>query len=188
MALASQTEWPVTAIRSQLEAAGLRVQRGKGTSCHREGRPVSISAVHRGKRRCFRCLPLPFRKSYVIGEGFTWVTEKHTVVQPDVFVICEPKRKDLKGNFLPDFVAEVVSPSSIKRDYFLKLGKYSNAGVREYWIVIPDSLKVLVYEFEKSDSERPTEYTFADKVPVGIWDGKCEVDFKEIYESIEFLL
>lgn len=56
-------------------------QRGKGTSCHREGRRVSVSAVHREKRRRLRSLPLPFRKSCVIGEGFTWVTEKHTVLE-----------------------------------------------------------------------------------------------------------
>ena len=36
--------------------------------------------------------------------------------------------------------------------------------------------------------EEKLEYTFKDKIPVGIWDGKCEVDFKEIYENVSFLL
>ena len=31
------------------------------------------------------------------------------------------------------------------------------------------------------------EYTFADKVPVGIWDDRCEVDFAEVYEEVRFL-
>lgn len=55
-------------------------QRGKRTGCHCEGRPVSVSAVHREKRRRLRSLPLPFCKSCVTG-GFTWVTEKHTVLE-----------------------------------------------------------------------------------------------------------
>ena len=31
-------------------------------------------------------------------------------------------------------------------------------------------------------------YSFKDKVPVGIWDGRCIVDFEEIYEEIQFML
>lgn len=31
-------------------------------------------------------------------------------------------------------------------------------------------------------------YSFKDKVPVGFWDGKCIVDFKEILEEISFML
>lgn len=112
-----------------------------------------------------------------------------TIVQPDVFILCDRDKITKKRIFgAPDLIVEVLSESNWYNDIFRKYNKYKNAGVREYWIVIPDSLKVLVYEFEKSDSERPTEYTFADKVPVGIWDGKCEVDFKEIYEYIKFLL
>ncbi|MBR1771214.1 MAG: Uma2 family endonuclease [Lachnospiraceae bacterium] len=33
----------------------------------------------------------------------------------------------------------------------------------------------------------PEEYTFADKVPVGIWSEACEMDFAQIYESVQFL-
>ena len=63
--------------------------------------------------------------------------------------------------------------------------KYKDAGVREYWIVDPIRRRVHVYEFERSTD--PVLYTFKDKVPVGIFNGECEVDFKEIYDSIKFL-
>ena len=47
----------------------------------------------------------------------------------------------------------------------------------------------MVYNFDKkSGALDPIEYTFMDKIPVGIWDGKCEVDFNEIYENVSFLL
>lgn len=62
--------------------------------------------------------------------------------------------------------------------------------MREYWIVFPEEKKVLVYLFEKAKEAAdivPREYSLADRVPVGIWDDKCEVDFGEIYEQCSFL-
>ena len=110
-----------------------------------------------------------------------------TMVQPDVFVVCD-RDKIIKARVVgaPDLLVEVLSPSNWYMDCFIKLKKYRNAGVREYWIVIPDNKKILVYNFEKSSE--PTEYTFEDKVPVAIWQDKCKVDFKEIYDNISFLL
>ena len=110
-----------------------------------------------------------------------------TIVVPDVFVICD-RNKITKPRIVgaPDFVVEVLSPSNWYHDTQRKLWKYKQAGVREYWIVMPDSLKILVYDFEKSDI--PTEYSFKDEIPVGIWDGKCKVDFKKVYDKISFML
>ena len=85
----------------------------------------------------------------------------------------------------PDLIVEVLSPSNWYMDVIRKKSKYQNAGVREYWIVLPDDKKVLVYNFEESSD--PVEYTFEDQVPVAIWNGKCVVDFKTIYSKIEFL-
>ena len=102
----------------------------------------------------------------------------------DVFVVCD-RNKITKPRIVgaPDFVAEVLSASSWYHDTVRKLLKYKNAGVREYWIVMPENRKVLVYFFEKSPD--PVEYSFVDEIPVGIWDGKYTVDFKEIFESIK---
>ena len=52
-------------------------------------------------------------------------------------------------------------------------------------MVDPIKKLVHVYEYEKEDFQ--TIYTFEDKVPVGIWNNECEVDFAEIYEYISFL-
>ena len=109
-----------------------------------------------------------------------------TMVQPDVLVTCDRNkivRRGLVG--APDLVIEILSPYNRKKDLILKRRKYQEAGVREYWIVFPEEKKVWVYLFEKGDE--PREYTFADKVPVGIWDGKCEVDFAKVYEEASFL-
>ena len=110
-----------------------------------------------------------------------------TMVQPDVLVVCD-RNKITKPRIVgaPDLVVEVLSDSNWYHDTHRKLWKYKKAGVREYWIVMPNSLKILVYYFEKSDF--PTEYSFDDVIPVGIWDEKCKVDFKKIYDKISFML
>ena len=110
-----------------------------------------------------------------------------TIVEPDVFVVCD-RDKITKPRIVgaPDFIVEVLSPSNWYHDTQRKLWKYKQAGVREYWIVMPEQMKIHVYEFEKSDE--PTIYTFDAEIPVGIWDGKCRVDFKKIYDKISFML
>lgn len=109
-----------------------------------------------------------------------------TIVEPDVFVVCD-RNKIQKQRIVgaPDFIIEVLSPDYWYHDTIRKLKKYKNAGVREYWIVIPDTQRVIVYFFEKSPD--PEEYTFSDEIPVNIWNGKCKINFKEIYERIRFM-
>ncbi len=109
-----------------------------------------------------------------------------TIVQPDVLIICDPsklRRERIYG--APDLVVEVLSPGTSRKDRILKLTKYKKAGVREYWIIDPDRKRVFVYELEKGDGCRI--YSFADTVPVGIYDGDCVVDFAQIYEGIRIL-
>ena len=61
-----------------------------------------------------------------------------TYVEPDISVICDKNKLNERGcNGSPDWIIEIVSPSSKHMDYVLKLLKYRNAGVREYWIVDP---------------------------------------------------
>ena len=109
-----------------------------------------------------------------------------TVVIPDVFVVCDRDKINYKWVVgAPDLVVEVISPSTATKDIAIKLNKYRDAGVKEYWIVFPIEMRVWVYDFTKS--EIPVQYTFDDKVPVGIWNGECMVDFKEIYENNSFI-
>lgn len=92
-----------------------------------------------------------------------------TYVEPDICVICDPSKLDDKGcHGAPDWVVEVVSPSSRQMDYYKKLFKYRAAGVREYWIVDPEKKRVMVYNFEQDTG---AEYTFGENVPSGIYEG-----------------
>ena len=59
------------------------------------------------------------------------------VVQPDVFVVCDEKKLEDERfcNGAPDFIIEVISPSSKSIDLMTKKNLYQQAGVREYWVV-----------------------------------------------------
>ncbi len=109
-----------------------------------------------------------------------------TMVQPDVIIVCgrdKVIRRCVYG--APDFVLEVLSPSTKKKDMVIKLYKYMNAGVREYWMIDPDRKKVMIYDFEHDNY--PVIMGFDAVVPVAVLDGQCKIDFRALYDYIRFL-
>lgn len=110
-----------------------------------------------------------------------------TMIQPDVLITCDRSKITFPRIVgAPDFIAEILSESNWYNDVFRKREKYESAGVREYWIVMPKEKKILVYFFEKTI--KPVEYSFDSVVPVNIWDGKCKINFKDIYEQLAYLM
>ena len=94
--------------------------------------------------------------------------DAHNYVEPDISVIYHPSNLDARGyQGAPDFIIEIVSPSSQRMDYLTKLFKYRTAGVREYWIVNPLTQTVQVYSFD--GTEDSTQYTFEQEIPVTIY-------------------
>lgn len=76
-----------------------------------------------------------------------------TVVQPDVLVVCDPGKLDRRGvRGAPDFVVEVLSPSSAYHDHKRKREVYERAGVREYWLV--DPVERLIHIYRLGDQSR----------------------------------
>ena len=69
-----------------------------------------------------------------------------TVVQPDICVICDPSKIDERGCLgSPDWIIEILSPATAKKDYNDKFNLYQENGVREYWVVNPDANMVDQY-------------------------------------------
>ena len=101
--------------------------------------------------------------------------DDRTMVEPDVVILCDRSRLTRRCILgAPDFIVEVLSRSTRRKDMTLKMHKYAAAGVREYWIIEPDQRKVVVYNL--AENEIPAIYSFRDPIPVGIWDGGCTVD------------
>lgn len=112
--------------------------------------------------------------------------DNKTMVQPDVIIVCDRDKIINRCVYgAPDFVIEVLSKSTKKKDSVIKLQKYMNAGVREYWMIDPERKTVVVYDFE--NEEYPVIYGFDAEVPVRIWNGECQISFPELYEHIRFL-
>ncbi|MCR1843002.1 Uma2 family endonuclease [Murimonas intestini] len=105
--------------------------------------------------------------------------DRKTIVEPDISVICDPDKLTDKGcTGAPDWIIEIISPGNSSHDYIRKLNLYTDAGVREYWIVNPIEQTIFVYYLEK-DSFKATPYTFQDKIKVKIYDDLW-IDFQEI--------
>lgn len=89
-------------------------------------------------------------------------------VEPDISVICDPEKLTDRGcKGAPDFIIEVVSPSSRKMDYSTKNAIYSESGVREYWIVDPAKERTTVYRYEEDSA--PMIVPFDLPIQVGIY-------------------
>jgi len=94
-----------------------------------------------------------------------------TYVEPDISVICDKNKLDERGcNGAPDWIIEIVSPSTQRMDYFVKLFKYRTVGVREYWIVNPSKHTVQVYSFE--GDEDSMQFSFDDEIKTGIYENQ----------------
>ena len=129
------------------------------------------------RRKKGKCVPL------VSPVDVKLDADDKTMVQPDVAVVCDKKKiADQMVLGGPDFVLEVVSHSSVIRDYVKKAFKYEAAGVREYWIVDPLSGRVLTYDF--SAGTVPGVYPLSGKIGVGIFDQELQIDFDEYREFL----
>ncbi|OGK06433.1 MAG: hypothetical protein A2W80_11150 [Candidatus Riflebacteria bacterium GWC2_50_8] len=64
--------------------------------------------------------------------------EIFTVVQPDIMVVCDPKKIEERGIVgAPDLVVEIISPSTSSKDNIIKRRIYEQAGVKEFWLISP---------------------------------------------------
>ena len=118
--------------------------------------------------------------------------DDRTIVEPDVMILCDRSKLKVARIFgAPDFVMEVLSPSTRTKDRFIKGRKYANAGVREYWIVDLKHEIVIKHLFSPCDEDEepgsaPDVFTqifpFDDPVPVTVFGGECSVRFRDIMD------
>lgn len=95
-----------------------------------------------------------------------------TVVQPDVLVVCDPGKVDRRGvRGAPDWLLEVLSPSTAAHDQIAKRRTYERAGVREYWLVHPGDRTLTVYVLDNGQYGRPEIYELKDETPIGVLPG-----------------
>ncbi|WP_019865945.1 Uma2 family endonuclease [Methylovulum miyakonense] len=90
-----------------------------------------------------------------------------TVVQPDVLVVCDNSKLDRRGvRGAPDWLVEVLSPSTASHDQIRKRALYERQGVKEYWLVHPVDRLLTVYRLDGAEYGKPDIYELSGETPV----------------------
>lgn len=107
----------------------------------------------------------------------------NTMVEPDISVVCDHSKLDKRGcKGAPDFIIEILSPSSLRHDRLVKLGLYQKAGVREYWIVDPENKSVQTFVLDGNGSLRLYEdYRHEDVAKVNVLNG-CFIELSKVFK------
>jgi len=118
-----------------------------------------------------------------------------TVIVPDICVVRDEKQV-AGGEFVegaPEVTIEFLGSDleDRKRDLFLKLIKYREAGVKEYWLIDVENKSLMIYDFD--EITLPKFYSFSDVVPADHIQPGLKLDFNELedkvkkfYEAVEF--
>ncbi|MDE7243448.1 MAG: Uma2 family endonuclease [Oscillospiraceae bacterium] len=103
------------------------------------------------------------------------------VLQPDLMVVCDPKKIDAAGcKGAPDFVIEVLSQSSMRHDLLTKRNLYQQAGVREYWTVDPIYQVIQVNILQNGQYTLKTIAGAGDQLAVEALPG-CVIDLSAVF-------
>lgn len=132
-------------------------------------------------KRC-RAYPAPFDIRLFEKDG-DYPEDVDTVVEPDITIVCDPSKLDERGcKGAPDMVVEILSPATQRHDRFTKFSLYQRAGVREYWIVDPDSKTVQSFILEDGRFSVKEFGTAGDKMKVNVLED-CVIDLSEIFSE-----
>lgn len=141
------------------------------------------------------------KRCRVFSDGVDVHLDEKTTLVPDVFIVCDKGKIHHDGIYgAPDFVAEVLSPSTMRRDRGVKKDAYERAGVREYWLINPidksievhilrdgkfylDNVYVIYedWEWKKLTPAEKEEATL--KLKVSLYDDLI-VDIREVFENV----
>lgn len=107
-----------------------------------------------------------------------------TMVQPDVLILCDKTKICKWGiNGAPDFCLEIISESTGRKDYVKKLQKYTEAGVKEYWII--DPLRRMLFTYSWKDNYLPHMYPMEGKVGLDLYEEELKIDLSRIEKLIQ---
>jgi Uma2 family endonuclease len=155
-----------------------------------DGKAYMMSAPSASHQRIFSRV---FNKVYTFLEGRTCEVfpapfdvrlsaDKYddTVVQPDISIVCDRKKIEPRGcKGAPDFIIEILSPSTTYYDFTIKKEKYLSAGVKEYWIIDPIAKKAIANILENG-RYTITLYNETDNIPSHVLQG-LEINLTEIF-------
>ena len=142
---------------------------------------VEISKFLKEKGKNCKIYAAPF--DVRLPEGQQTDEETMTVVQPDISVTCDPGKLDDKGcRGAPDFIVEITSPATVKKDLKDKLLIYEKHGVPEYWVIQPQEHIIMVHKLnDRKRYGRAEVFSKEDKIPLKLKEDTLEIDLETIF-------
>lgn len=121
----------------------------------------------------------------LLTEGHELDEQIQTVIQPDVFVVCDKSKLDerrCKG--APDLIIEVLSPTTARKDRREKFLLYEKHGVKEYWLVEPDSKLITAFILKDDQYGRPNIYSDEEEMKTSVFPDLI-VNLAEVFANID---
>lgn len=132
-------------------------------------------------KKC-KVYPAPFGVRLFEEDG-DYPEDVDTMVEPDISVVCDPDKLDDHGcKGAPDLIIEILSPSTRRNDRMTKFNLYQRAGVREYWIVDPDSKDVQSFVLDGGRYFVNGYGTADDKMKVDVLED-CVIDLSAVFSE-----
>ncbi|MBT0811110.1 Uma2 family endonuclease [Litoribacter ruber] len=108
-----------------------------------------------------------------------------TVVQPDICVICDPGKLDDAGCIgAPDLVVEILSPGDNRKELKDKYEVYQESGVKEYWVIQPETQNFLIYTLHHGYYKASKLYTTGDVIESSCIKG-FKLDLDEVFDRVK---
>jgi len=97
----------------------------------------------------------------IISPFDVYLDEQKNAVQPDIIFVRNENQSiiDESGHIhgVPDLVFEILSPGNKEHDLIIKKDLYEKFGVKEYWIVDPETRLTLGYQLQKGLYQKISE-------------------------------
>jgi len=108
-----------------------------------------------------------------------------TVVQPDICVICDSAKVDIRGcTGAPDIIVEILSPGNNQKELRNKYEVYEESGVIEYWIISPQDKTFLKYTLTTGGKYDPSKLmTTGDVITTPILPGFA-LDLETVFAGL----
>ncbi len=109
--------------------------------------------------------------------------EIHTVIQPDLCIICDLDKLTEQGCLgAPDLIIEILSKGNSKKEVQTKYQLYQESGVTEYWVVYPYEQTVNQFVLDQSSNKYQLIKMFAeDDIATSHIFPDLEIDLKEVF-------
>ncbi len=137
------------------------------------------------KHKTCRAFAAPFDVRLINAEKSSKANKDiYTVVQPDLCVICDPKKLDMKGCLgAPDWIIEILSKGNSKKEMQTKYALYAESGVKEYWIIYPYEEAVHQFVLDNHNNYQLTNMYAGKDIARPQLFPDLEIDLREVFSD-----